>query len=61
MFDNDENQTHEETVSFDQQGNIVVNKDSHASKKLVARRAIEAIQERRSIERAMKDFDYDFE
>ena len=57
MFDNDEDLTYEETVSFDQQGNIIVNKESHASKKLVARRAIEALEEKR----AMKEFDYDFE
>lgn len=57
MFDSDENQTYEETVSFDQKGNIVVNKDSHASKKLVARRAIEALEE----QRALKEFDYDFD
>lgn len=57
MFDNDENQSYEETVSFDQQGNIVVNKESHASKKLVARRAIEALEEKR----AMKELDYDFD
>ena len=57
MFDSDENQTYEETVSFDQKGNVVVNKDSHASKKLVARRAIEALEE----QRALKEFDYDFD
>lgn len=59
MLDQDENSTYEETVSFDQQGNIIVNKDCHASKKLVARRAIEAIQERRRIERAMETYDFD--
>lgn len=48
------NAAHEEVVSFDQKGNVVVNKDCQMSKKLMARRAIEAHLERKSLE---KNFD----
>ena len=36
----------EQIVSFDKEGNVVVNKESSASNKLMARRAIEAHLER---------------
>jgi hypothetical protein len=41
--------TQTELVNFDTQGNVVVDKSSDASAKLVARRAIEAHLERKSM------------
>ncbi len=49
-------EAHEEVVSFDQEGKVVVNKDSQMSKKLMARRAIEAHLERKRLERDLEDF-----
>ncbi|MEC8443859.1 MAG: hypothetical protein VXZ05_06610 [Pseudomonadota bacterium] len=51
--------TSEETVSFDQDGNVVVNKEAHVSKKLMARRAIEAHRERRSLEKDLEAYYFD--
>lgn len=45
---------HEEIVSFDKNGNININKESQSSKKLLARRAIEAHLEKKQLE---QDFD----
>ena len=50
---------HEEVVSFDQKGNVVVNKDSGISKKLVARRAVEAHLERKRLERDLDQYCFD--
>ncbi|WP_420589042.1 PA3496 family putative envelope integrity protein [Bacterioplanoides sp.] len=47
---------HEEVVSFDQNGNVVVNKESQMSKKLMARRAIEAHRERKRLESDLDDY-----
>lgn len=49
----------EETVSIDQNGNVVVNKDSSASKKLLARRAIEAHLESKQLERNLEEYYFD--
>lgn len=49
----------EEVVSFDQKGNLVVNKASCMSKKLMARRAIEAHQERKRMESDLEDYDFE--
>lgn len=48
--------SHEEIVSFDKNGNLNINKESQSSKKLLARRAIEAHLEKKRFEEA---FDYD--
>ena len=40
----------EDLVNFDENGNVVVKKHSEASTKLIARRAIEAHLERKSLE-----------
>ena len=48
--------TSEETVSFDKNGNVVVNKEAHVSKKLVARRAIEAHLERKRLEKDLEAY-----
>lgn len=50
---------HAEAVSFDQDGNIVVNKDTSLSKKLVARRAIEAYLERKELEQELEQYCFD--
>ena len=47
---------HEEVVSFDQEGNVIVNKESQMSKKLMARRAIEAHLERKRLERDLEKY-----
>tara|TARA_B100001109_G_scaffold104011_1_gene84862 strand:+ start:18471 stop:18899 length:429 start_codon:yes stop_codon:yes gene_type:complete len=52
-------ESHEEVVSFDQQGNVVVNKESQMSKKLMARRAIEAHLERKRLEKDLDDYYFD--
>lgn len=52
-------EAHEEVISFDQQGNVVVNKDSCMSKKLMARRAIEAHLERKRLEQNIEDYYFD--
>ncbi len=41
--------TQTQLVNFDTEGNVVVNKTSDASSKLIARRAIEAHLERKSM------------
>ena len=43
-------QASEELVNFDEQGNIIVCKDTEASAKLIARRAIEAHLERKKMQ-----------
>ena len=53
------NKSYEETVNFDHDGNVIVNKDCHASKKLVARRAIEATLERKRLEKEMEMYYFD--
>lgn len=52
-------ESHEEVVSFDQEGNVVVNKESQMSKKLMARRAIEAHLERKRLEKDLDDYYFD--
>lgn len=49
-------EAHEEVVSFDGKGNVVVNKESQMSKKLMARRAIEAHLERKRLERDLENY-----
>lgn len=46
----------EQIVSFDKEGNVVVNKKSSASNKLMARRAIEAHLERKSLEKDLEEY-----
>ncbi len=46
----------EQVVSFDQEGNVIVNKESSASNKLMARRAIEAHLERKSLEKDLEEY-----
>ena len=46
----------DETVTFDKNGNIVVNKESTAPKKLMARRAIEAHLERKVLEKDLEAY-----
>jgi len=46
----------EQVVSFDKQGNVVVNKESSASNKLMARRAIEAHLERKRLEKDLDEY-----
>ena len=46
----------EEIVTFDTNGNVVVNKETSASKKLMARRAIEAHLERKRLEKDLEAF-----
>lgn len=48
--------SHVEAVSFDQEGNLVVNKDTTVSKKLIARRAIEAYLERKELEQELESY-----
>lgn len=50
---------HEQAVSFDQDGNVVVNKESTQPKKLVARRAVEAYLERKQLERSLEEYYFD--
>ena len=50
---------HEEIESIDQNGNVVVNKESSASKKLMARRAIEAHLESKQLERDLEEYYFD--
>ncbi len=49
----------EQVVSFDKQGNVVVNKESSASNKLMARRAIEAHLERKMLERDLNEYSFE--
>jgi len=53
-------ESHNEVVSFDTDGNVVVNKESQMSPKLVARRAIEAHLERKQLEKDLDKY-YDFD
>ncbi|WP_300426688.1 PA3496 family putative envelope integrity protein [Thalassolituus sp.] len=46
----------EESVSFDHDGNVVVNKECNMSKKLIARRAIEAHLERKRLEKDLEAY-----
>lgn len=59
MKANNKVNAHEEAVSFDQEGNVVVNKDTSISKKLMARRAIEAHLERKQLERDLELYCFD--
>ncbi len=52
-------ETHEQVVTFDPQGNVVVNKASKMPAKVVARRAIEAYSERKHLEQDLDRY-YDF-
>lgn len=52
-------ESYDEVVSFNKQGKVVVNKESNASKKLVARRAIEAHLERKRLERTTDEYFFD--
>ncbi len=49
----------EQVVSFDKEGNVVVNKESSASNKLMARRAIEAHLERKTLEKDLDEYYFD--
>jgi hypothetical protein len=49
----------EQVVSFDKEGNVVVNKKSSASNKLMARRAIEAHLERKSLEKHLDEYSFE--
>ena len=51
--------SHAEAVSYDQDGNMVVNKDTSMPKKLVARRAIEAYLERKELEQDLEHYCFD--
>lgn len=51
--------SNEEVVSIDQNGNVVVNKETSASKKLLARRAIEAHLESKQLEQSLEDYYFD--
>ena len=48
-----------EAVSFDQNGNVVVNKETSMSKKLVARRAIEAHLEKKRLEQDLEAYSFE--
>jgi hypothetical protein len=52
-------ENHDEVVSFDQEGNVVVNKETQMSKKLMARRAIEAHLERKRLEKDLEAYYFD--
>ncbi len=54
----DQFKSHEEVVSFDGQGNVVINRESQQSPKLIARRVIEAHRERRRLERELDEYDF---
>ncbi len=49
----------EQIVSFDKEGNVVVNKESSASNKLMARRAIEAHLERKTLEKDLNEYSFE--
>lgn len=49
---------HEKTVWFDEEGNVVINRDTQQSRKLLARRVIEAHRERRRLERELDEYDF---
>ena len=49
-------ESHDEVVSFDQDGKVVVNKEAQMSKKLMARRAVEAHLERKRLEKDLEDY-----
>ncbi len=51
-------QSHKAAVEFDEAGNLVVNHDCQQSRKLIARRVIEARHERRSLERSLDEYDF---
>lgn len=51
--------SNEEVVSIDQNGNVVVNKETSVSKKLLARRAIEAHLESKQLEQSLEDYYFD--
>ncbi len=46
----------EESVSIDQEGNLVVNKEANMSKKLIARRAVEAYLEKKQLEKDLESY-----
>jgi len=50
----------EQVVSFDKEGNVIVNKNSSASNKLMARRAIEAHLERKSLEKDLDEYYFEW-
>ena len=49
-------ESHDEVVSFDQDGKVVVNKEAQMSRKLMARRAVEAHLERKRLEKDLEDY-----
>lgn len=59
METNTQLNAHDEVISFDQEGNVVVNKEASMSKKLMARRAIEAHLERKRLEREIEQYCFD--
>lgn len=46
----------EDLVNFDEKGNVVVKKNTDASSKLVARRAIEAHSERKRLDKDIDEY-----
>lgn len=56
MSHENKSEAHQQVVSFDQKGNVVVNKEAQISKKLMARRAIEAHLERKELERDIERY-----
>ena len=46
----------EETVPIDQEGNLIVNKEANMSKKLIARRAVEAYLEKKQLEKDLESY-----
>lgn len=51
-----EHSSQEPSVSFDEEGNIIINKNTDISKKLMARRAIEAYEEKKRLEKELEDY-----
>lgn len=46
----------DDAVTFSEDGDIIINADANCSKKLTARRAIEAYKERKELEKYLDDF-----
>lgn len=49
----------EESVAIDQEGNLIVNKEANMSKKLIARRAVEAYREKKALEQDLESYYFD--
>ena len=46
----------ESSITFNTEGEVVINEQTSASKKLTARRAIEAYKERKQLEQYLNDY-----